>query len=215
MVIQISIWRRARHCSVPDDDEYHIYAITPRRNPTGIACRESVRLDHAGPAVSSCPIGAIRAILAFWIIDSFLIGTANNAIRHRHRMHLVFAQERDDLGKDCPVHSQIAGFRKPSMQLCRRGLWGLHDADCDLGGAALVGAVESDRSDWLTAEASLSLFLEPLPWLLAQLHDHNSSSDSPLRQHIASAETPSLLSAPARLQRKAGWRRGCPPNHLT
>ena len=47
MVIQISIWRRARHCSVPDDDEYHIYAITPRRNPMGIACRESVRLDHA------------------------------------------------------------------------------------------------------------------------------------------------------------------------
>src|SRR5258708_16671066 len=117
------------------------------------------------------------------------MGTANNAIRHRHRMHLVFAQERDDLGKDCPVAAQIDGFRKPSMRRCRRGLWGPHDADCDLGGAALVGAVESDRSDWITAEASLSLFLEPLPWLLAQLHGHNSSSDSPLRQHIASAGT--------------------------
>src|SRR5438132_12970178 len=55
-------------------------------------------------------------------VDSLLVGTAKDSLRHRHRLHLVLAQERGYLGEDRLVRPHVAGFGKPSTQLRRLGL---------------------------------------------------------------------------------------------
>jgi Peptidase family S58 len=127
----------------------------------GIWRGKSARLQLPGQAISSRPVGAIRASLAFRVIYALLVGTADNAVGHCHRGYPVLAQEIGNFDEDRLVRPDVTGFGQPSAQLCRLPLRDRNDADRHFGGAAVVGAVEGDRTDRVTPRTTLGLFLEP------------------------------------------------------
>jgi hypothetical protein len=100
---------------------------------------DSVRVELASPTVSARPIGTSRASLAVGIVDSLLVRTAKDSLRHHHGLHLMLAQEQGDFGEGRLIRPYVASSGKPSTQLGRLGLRRWNDADAAFVARRLSG----------------------------------------------------------------------------
>jgi len=80
-----------------------------------------VRLVDAfmGEAVATRPIRAVRAGVAFGVVDSFLVRAADDAVGHDHRASLMLAKEGLDLLADNRIAADIDAFGEPAFELNR------------------------------------------------------------------------------------------------
>jgi hypothetical protein len=80
----------------PDSSKYHSLINASKSHRVKhivneLHSRSSARIQFSGPTASPLPIWALRANLAHWIVDALFVGTANDSIRHSHRVHRMLA----------------------------------------------------------------------------------------------------------------------------
>ena len=149
---------RFRRCNWPP------WCLTPSPFPRdawpgrSLAANRPSRANRKPPTVPHRPIWAIQTNLTVRVVDSLLVGAAKDFLGHRHRLHPMLAQERDDLGENRLVHPHVAGFAKPSAHFGQLGSRRRNDADGHLHGAAVIGTIEGDRADRVTPIPRLAFF---------------------------------------------------------
>jgi hypothetical protein len=60
--------------------------------------------------------------------------------------------------------------RRPPTQRDRFGVRRNDDGDSHLAGMPIVRSIEGDGADRIAAKTQFALFVQPLPWLPAELH---------------------------------------------
>ena len=69
-----------------------------------------------GEAVAARPIRAVRAGLAFGVVDAFLVRAADDTVGHDHGASLMLAQEGLDLLADNRAAANIDIFGEPAFE---------------------------------------------------------------------------------------------------
>jgi hypothetical protein len=82
-----------------------------------------------------------------FVVNSFLVWAADDAIRHDDRQDAMALYEVQDLLRDGWICPHVAVLHFPVPHLAWLGGLGRHNADCDLGRLAQVRAVERDGCD--------------------------------------------------------------------
>src|SRR5258708_18604970 len=114
-----------------------------------------------GEAVEARPIRAVRAGVAFGVVDTFLVRTADDAVGHDHRTSLMLAKECLDLLADHRIAAYIDAFGEPAFELIGRAAFVGDDRDVNLGGQVPSRAIEGDRRDSVTPASSPSTCRRP------------------------------------------------------
>jgi hypothetical protein len=108
-----------------------------------------VRLVDAfmGEAVAARPIRAVRAGVAFGVVDTFLVRAADDAVGHDHGASLMLAKEGLDLLADNRIVAYIDVFGEPAFEHVGRFAFVGDDGDGNLGGQVRSRAIECNRRD--------------------------------------------------------------------
>src|SRR5258708_914238 len=114
-----------------------------------------------GKAVAARPMRAVRAGVAFGVVDTFLVRTADDAIGHDHGTSLMLAKEGLDLLADNRIAAYIDAFGEPAFELIGRVAFVGDDRDGNLGGQVRSRAIEGDRRDRVAPESAPSTFRQP------------------------------------------------------
>jgi hypothetical protein len=114
-----------------------------------------------GEAVAARPIRAVRAGVAFGVVDTFLVRTADDAVGHDHGTSLMLAKEGLDLLADNRIAADIDAFGEPAFELIGRVAFVGDNGDGNLGGQVRSRAIEGDRRDWVALESAPSTFRQP------------------------------------------------------
>jgi hypothetical protein len=114
-----------------------------------------------GEAVAARPIRAVRAGLAFGVVDTFLVRAAHDAVGHDHRASLMLAKEDQDLLADDRIAAYIDVFGEPAFELVGRVAFVGDDGNCNLGGQVRSRAIEGNRRDRVAPESAPSTLRQP------------------------------------------------------
>jgi hypothetical protein len=114
-----------------------------------------------GEAVAARPIRAVRAGVAFGVVDTFLVRTADDAVGHDHGTSLVLSKEGLDLLADNRIAADIDAFGEPAFELIGRVAFVGDDRDGNLGGQVRSRAIEGDRRDRVSPESAPSTLRQP------------------------------------------------------
>src|SRR5439155_18358154 len=124
----------------------------------------------SGPPVPPHPERAPRAGLSLLVVHPLLVRAADDATGESHRPHPVRREEIEDGLADRCVCPHVALVVEPALELGRLGILGRHDADRDLGGPRVVGAIERHRAYGISSEAPPVLLLEWCQWPFELCH---------------------------------------------
>jgi hypothetical protein len=97
--------------------------------------------------------------------------TADNAIDRRHGENLMLPDKRQDLNSGFVIVSQIFFVGMPSLQGLGVGAFVRNDADRNFTGALIVRAIEGNRGDRITSEASLRFLCDRICNTPFDFHD--------------------------------------------
>src|SRR5258705_4467920 len=111
--------------------------------------------------VAARPIRAVRARVAFGVVDTFLVRTADDAVGHDHGTSLMLAKEGLDLLADNRIAAYIDAFGEPAFELIGRVAFVGDDRDGNLGGQVRSRAIEGDRRDRVSPESAPSTLRQP------------------------------------------------------
>ena len=114
-----------------------------------------------GEAVAARPIRAVRAGVAFGVVDTFLVRTADDAVGHDHGTSLMLAKEGQDPLADDRIAAYIDVFGEPAFELVGRVAFVGDNGDGNLGGQVRSRAIEGNRRDGVAPESTPSTFRQP------------------------------------------------------
>jgi hypothetical protein len=109
-----------------------------------------------GESVAACPIGALWARLALWIIGAFLMRASEDAICDYDRTHLILAEKFRDLLADESVVANVGSFGKPAFELIGLIAFIRDDGDSDLCGLVCSRSVEGNCGKRIAPESALN-----------------------------------------------------------
>jgi hypothetical protein len=91
------------------------------------------------------------------VIDTFLVWTAYNSVRHHDGPGTSRLEECEHFFRNSSIAADIGPFGEPTPKVCDVDILGRHDANRELRGCGVVWAVERDRCDWIAAKSSRAL----------------------------------------------------------
>jgi hypothetical protein len=140
--------------------------IDPRSSPVldpFPSRREIAELLNAfvSEAVASGPIGALRAGLAVWVIDAFIMRAPDNAICNYHGACVMLTEKvRDPLAGECVV-ADVCSFREPTLDQIGLTAFIRRVGDNDLRGKIRCRSVKGDGRDWIPSESAPGFLRQP------------------------------------------------------
>jgi hypothetical protein len=102
----------------------------------------------------------LRAHSPFWIVDPFLVWTANDAIYQHDRPCPVSLDELADLTRDLKIVSRIGLLRKPASQRIHFRIFRRDDSDGNLRRASIIWTVEGHCGHGITLEPATRALLQ-------------------------------------------------------
>ncbi len=114
-----------------------------------------------GEAIASCPIGALRAGLALWIIDAFFMRASENAISQYHGAYLMLTEKVRDLLADDGVAPDVGSFGEPTLEQIGLTAFIRQDGDSDLCCQIRRRSVEGDGREGITSESAPDSLRQP------------------------------------------------------
>src|ERR1035441_4198779 len=109
-----------------------------------------------GEAVAARPIRAVRAGVAFGVVDTFLVRAAHDAVGHDHGASLMLAKKGLDLLADDRIAADIDAFGDPAFEQVGRVALVGDDRDGNLAGQVRSRAIEGNRRDRVAPESAPS-----------------------------------------------------------
>jgi len=117
----------------------------------------SSRHPSISPTIPSGPERAGRAGRPV-VVDTLLVRAADDPVGHRDRQRTLGLDERQHLGRNLEVTQDVRTVRQPALHIGGFRSLGRHDADRDLGGGDVIGAIQGHGRHRITPEAPLGLF---------------------------------------------------------
>src|ERR1035441_3403334 len=114
-----------------------------------------------GEAVAARPIRAVRAGVAFGVVDTFLVRAAHDAVGHDHGARLMLAKKGLDLLADDRSAAYIDAFGEPGLERVGRVALVGDDRDGNLAGQVRSRAIEGNRRDRVAPESAPSTLRQP------------------------------------------------------
>jgi hypothetical protein len=115
-----------------------------------------------GEAVTSGPIGTLRARSSFRIIRAFFVRAANNPVGHHGRAGCVRLEKGQDLFTDGGILAYIqVALGEPAPEKIWLVILSENNAHHDLGGQFVVGSVKSHGGNGVAAKTRAEFRVQP------------------------------------------------------
>jgi hypothetical protein len=121
-------------------------------------------------AVAACPIGALWAGLAFWIIDAFLMWASKDALHSHDGQYLMLTEKVTDFLTDDEVVADVIATGEPAFEQIGFVAFIRDDRDSNLCSQIRSRPVEGDSGDRVASESAPDSLRQPGAGTLDLLH---------------------------------------------
>ena len=112
-------------------------------------------------AITACPVRALRAGLAIWIVDAFFVRASDDPICHHDGTYFMLTEETRDLVTDVGVVPYVGSFGEPALDQIWLVAFIWHDGDSDLRCQIRCRPVEGDRRNGIASEPAAGPLRQP------------------------------------------------------